>query len=154
MILGGQHILKALRKLRADYQAEGKPLPPSLEYCMMEVVTQGAPLGLRQLLAGDHQRTQANSESASTADFFRCALDEAVRRKTKGQTPYMTEGDVWRQIRMSGMKTEEKLANNPDMSRDEIDIHNRILVCIIPDFRQGSAGTPACIMISFHPTHR
>jgi hypothetical protein len=127
-----------------------------LEYCMMEVVTQGAPLGLRQLLAGDHQRTQANSESASTADFFRGALDEAVRRKKLGKTPYMTDGEVWRQIRMSGMKTEEpkKETNNPDMTRDEIDIYNKNLVCIIPDFRQGSAGNPAWIMISFHPTLR
>lgn len=83
MILGGQHILKALWQMRTNklQTTKEEDLPPSLRFCFMEVITSGAPYGLRAYMAGRHQLTQSAAEAATLSDFFSLVVDQAFLKK-------------------------------------------------------------------------
>ena len=59
IVLGGQHSVEAIRRLREELVAAAKPLPPTYTTFVARVVKPGVPLRERQLLAGDHQVAQS-----------------------------------------------------------------------------------------------
>ena len=137
VILGGQHILKAINQLREDQMVETDEelLPASLRFCYMEVIQQGAPYSLRAFMAGRHQLTQSAATSAKLKDFFNLVAETAMGKKNEaialaqkleklrkpGDPPLpdpspdrcvFTDDEVWVLLERSGLKTDDIVGDN------------------------------------------
>ena len=164
VILGGQHILKAINQLREDQMVETDEelLPASLRFCYMEVIQQGAPYSLRAFMAGRHQLTQSAATSAKLKDFFNLVAETAMGKKNEAialaqkleklrkpgeplpePSPdrcVFTDDEVWVLLERSGLKTDEIVADNakakahPSMKADEADEQLTSRVFNIPNF--------------------
>lgn len=140
VILGGQHILKALDRIRREKLAIAGTtedmLPECLRSCLMTVLVETAPLNLRAWAAGQHQRRQKLSTSSSNGDFFAVALEEARMKQAKLQTVWMTDNDMWYLLERSGMavesvksslKDKEKAVSSEAVSKEHLSVvcHSR-----------------------------
>jgi hypothetical protein len=73
----------------------------------MTVLVESASLQLRSWAAGQHQRRQKASMSASNADFFGVAVEEARAKLLKFKTPWMSDNDMWYLLERSGVGVEQ-----------------------------------------------
>ena len=85
----------------------------------MTVLVESASLQLRSWAAGQHQRRQKASMSASNADFFGVAVEEARAKLQKLKTPWMADNDMWYLLERSGVTVEQvKRAGRKKKNRD------------------------------------
>jgi hypothetical protein len=133
--LGGQHFVKALqllrhRKLGEMIDKDERLLPPSLQWIEAEVMTQGAPLGLRASMAGQHQKKQSLTEACTLSDFFKLVCDSAMAKKQIALSQKSTNPDrcvfnddqIGVLLERSGMKTDEANEGDPTpgLKKDDV----------------------------------
>ena len=158
VILGGQHILKALERIRLERPAvkgtTEEDLPECLRSCLMTVLVETAPLNLRAWAAGQHQRRQKLSTSSSTGDFFAVALEEARAKLVRLKTVWMSDNDMWYLLERSGMavesvkssmKDKEKAVSSKEVSKEHLSVvcHTRSSVYIVSSYSFFSGPTPS-----------
>ena len=137
-LLGGQHFIAALKKLREHCIAQGMPeqdLPKSLKCVELEILHSTTPLHVRKFLAGQHQQGQ-RGRAPTAADFFSQLLADALSRKEIldahrnrefGATAFDKDDDpppppmdrllfsdaqLWILLQRSGLREEEESSGN------------------------------------------
>lgn len=108
-LLGGQHFIGALKKLREFCLDKGTPendLPKSLKCVELEILHSTTPIHVRKFLAGQHQQGQ-RGRAPTAADFFSQLLTDALSKKD------ILDAHRMRDLGVLGMECDDHLPPPP-----------------------------------------
>lgn len=85
LLLGGQHIAKAMQNVAADLLAQHLPVPRELQFVRARVLKNAAPLQVRRAAAGDHQYVQQQVDPLRLSEIGAVMLHQATQSIAKPQ---------------------------------------------------------------------
>ena len=74
LVLGGQHIARAMREIVTELTAEHRPVPHTLSHVRARVLKVDTPEPVRRAAAGDHQFAQQQVSHLKLSDIARLLL--------------------------------------------------------------------------------
>jgi hypothetical protein len=122
VILGMQHLLRALLEIRKERELTGEALPDVLKMVQMEYLYHSAPLSVRALAAGLHQRAQNSGEATSVADFYSVLVGmsrDKANTSTSG-SGILSESELWHAIQRAGVLSDEPKGKLENKTPEEI----------------------------------
>jgi hypothetical protein len=117
-----QHLLRALLEIRKERELTGEALPDVLKMVQMEYLYHSAPLSVRALAAGLHQRAQNSGEATSVADFYSVLVGmsrDKANTSTSG-SGILSESELWHAIQRAGVLSDEPKGKLENKTPEEI----------------------------------
>jgi hypothetical protein len=101
--------------------AEDK-IPKPIRYVECEVLFDTTPLGIARLAAGQHQRTQDNTHSITTADALSLFMQTAQekRAQSKGRrSAFLSDAEIFDVVQQCGIVWKSKRAEQKSKSTEQ-----------------------------------
>lgn len=113
MVIGGQHICQAMRRLYDEYVKQGwseDSIPGSVRTVHAEVLRSDTPIQLLRLAAGDHQRLQSQSYGCTTADVVRLMGHTLMMKQKRAPSETsLSEVELFLVLQTLGLVQEDRL---------------------------------------------
>ena len=123
VLLGGQHIAAALRKLYDHYKKERnfseEKIPNTVRFVEAEILRADTPLEVCRLAAGQHQALQCQVKGISSEDAFALFQQTALEYLESRGQPWMTDAEMWQVLQQLGVQYQAKKADTKEKSPEE-----------------------------------
>ena len=130
MVLGGQHISRAIRLIYEDYINrrgwQEDDIPEPIRFVHAEVLRPDCPSQIARLAAGQHQHQQHNGKDIKKYDIMGMLVLVAEKKLAEVHRAYLDDAKLFETLDSLGMVSEAKLV--PSKKPTKKSVHEQ-LVC-------------------------